>query len=104
METTKVKLTQEQQKKLDDIISELFTGRDEGCHSTEAEIEIDGVIYWVELEYDYDVWSLNNGTWDYPCDYDSSLDYRINAFYYFDEETDQRVDVETGREDWYRIY
>lgn len=103
METTKV-LTQEQQKKLDDIISELFTGRDEGCFLVDTEIEIDSVIYWVELEYDYDVWSLNNGTWDYPCDYDSSLDYRINACYYFDEETDQRVDVATGREDWHKIY
>lgn len=103
METTKVKLTQVQQKKLDDIISELFTGRD-GCHLEDTEIEIDSVIYWVELEYDYVCWSLNNGTWDYPCDYDSSLDYRINAFYYFDEETDQRVDVVTGREDWYKIY
>ena len=101
---TQIALTEKQQSELDKLILDDMWLDEDGYKQHDTEVELDGVLYCIEYETDRDSWSLNNGTYDYPCDYDARMDYRVNALYYYDEETDERVDVKSGREDWYRVY
>ena len=98
------KLTEQQQRELDEYIVDDLWLYDDGYNKYYTEVELGGVLFCIEYETDRDSWSLNNGTWDYPCDYEVRMDYRVTALYYYDEETDERVDVTCEREDWYRVY
>jgi len=62
------------------------------------------VLFCIEYETDRDSWILTIGSYDYPCDFVVRMDYRVTALYYYDEETDVRIDVACEREDWYRAY
>ena len=104
MAQTITKLTEQQQRELDEyIVNDLWLD-DDGYKKHDTEVELGGVLFCIEYETDRESWSLNNGTYDYPCDYEVRMDYRVNALYYYDEETDERIDVACEREDWYRIY
>jgi len=98
------KLTEQQQRELDEYIVNDLSLYDDGYNKYYTEVKLGGVLFCIEYETDRDSWSLNNGTYDYPCDYEERMDYRVTALYYYDEETDERIDVACEREDWYRAY
>lgn len=108
METKKVKLTEKQLQELDDQMYEIVRDRCDCKNSDwieeDAEIEIDGVLYIIEYYGEYECWETRAADYWYgPAEYDESCYYRVNAFYYYDEETDERIDVETGRENGYKF-
>lgn len=102
METTKVKFTEQQTCALDEqmyeIVRDRCTQKNSEWVEDECEVEIDGVLYIVEYEGDYEDWETKSADWYTPAEYDESCSYKVKACYYYDEETSERIDVETGRE------
>ena len=104
MTQTITKLTEQQQRELDEyIVNDLWLD-DDGYKKHDTEVELGGVLFCIEYETDRDSWSLNNFTFDYSFVYEVRMDYRVTALYYYAEETDERIDVACEREDWYRAY
>lgn len=99
-----IALTEKQMSELDEFVRNDLWNEEDGYKQHDTEVELDGVLYCIEYDTDRCSWSRKNGTWDYPCDYEMRADYRVIALYYYDEETDERVDVKSGREDWHRLY
>ena len=101
MEATIVKLTQKQLQALDDAMYERLAYECGYCNKEwsegELELEFDGVIYTFEYYGEYESWQTRRADWYSPAEYDERCHYEIRAAYFYDED-DERIEVETGRE------